>query len=141
MSVMFGGPKARKQRISRGFVCSEQYVNGEEAIVIWPLRKRSLDAGAYVMCLSAAYKYEDPAYLMRQARTACEVMRMFPDKATVVNLATVLDECREDLLKMLPEPDEHAIVLGSGEVKVDGRSFSFDVTDKMLVEDESDGVH
>jgi hypothetical protein len=138
---MFGGPKARGQRISHGLVISRQYVNGEEALVIWPHRKRTLGAGAYVMCLSAAWKYDDHRYLLSQAGIAAKVMGMDPlSRFDVVSICTVLDEAREELLMMQPEPEAEMVQVGEGSmVASDGTRFHFPILKEQFTPGSTDG--
>lgn len=130
MPVMLGGPKARGQRILRGIVVSYQYVNGEPALVLFPLRKFP-GVGAMIVCLSAAWQYMDDNYLAQSARKGAETMGLGTTKAAIYNVATVINECLEDLVKMKPEPEEHKQVIGEGSLSVgDGsKAIEFELTE------------
>lgn len=128
MSVMIGGPKARGQRIFGDIVVSFQYVNGEPAMTLWSLRSAQ-NAGAYVLCLDAAFKYLDQLYLIQQSYTACEVMGMFPTKDAVYKVATIIFDHLEELLRMKPEQEDEKVSVGEGSlVAGDGSKIHFELT-------------
>lgn len=111
MPVILGGAKARKVWSRGEFGLSLQYVNGEEALCIWPLRK-SVGAGAMVILMSAAHLYAHSRtggptpYLVQRCIGALGVMKLTPQPWTIKKLADiVLDELPE-LLKMRPEPTD-----------------------------------
>ncbi len=126
---MLGGPKARGQRILRGIVVSYQYVDGEPALVLFPLRKFP-GAGAMIICLSAAWQYTDDNYLVQSAQKGAEMMGLGSTKAAIYSVATVINECLEDLVKMKPEPEEHKRVIGEGRLSQgDGQVIEFEMTE------------
>ena len=122
MSVMLGGPKSRGQRCIGDVVCSFQYVNEEPAMVLFP--RHTKRGGAYVICLSAAYKYTDEKYLLSQAITASEVMGMGTGKSTVLRIAEVIVSGLQDMIEMKPEPEDEKPSLGEGALIVDGKTIS-----------------
>lgn len=130
MPVILGGPNARSQRVARGgIVVSMQYVQGEPAMVLFPVRKRHKQQAAYIICLSAAWQYADDDYLMRAAKRAAEVMEMGTDGFTVYNIARAINDSLPDLVSMKPEPEEKAEVVGEGVLMLpEGRHITFDLT-------------
>jgi hypothetical protein len=107
MPVILGGPTALMTRKKGDLMISFQHVNGEEAMVLYPVNKR-LGAGGYVICLSAAYKYVEPAYLAAASYKAASVMGFNPDmeRSIVHRIADAILENLEDLVRMKPEPKE-----------------------------------
>ena len=133
MSVCLGGPNSRGQRISRGgIVVSLQYVNHEPSIVLFPLRKRTKQA-AYIICLSAVWRYADDDYLMQAAKKAADVMDIGTDRFTVYNVARAISDSLEDLVRMKPEPEMAAKITGEGVLMgVGDKPITFDLTDKGI---------
>ena len=131
--VILGGPNSRSQRVSRGgIVVSMQYVQGEPAMILFPLRKRHKQA-AFIICLSAAWKYADDDYLAQQAKVAAEVLNMGLDRFTVYNIARAINDSLEDLVKMKPEPVEKPQVIGEGQLLgADSKPINFELTDQFL---------
>lgn len=134
MPVLLGGPKARGVKIYGDIVVCRQYVNGEPALVMFPKRRRSLgNQGAFIVCLSSAWKYVDDAYVIQRAKTAAEVMGMHPDRSTVVRIALALNNELPELVMMKPEPGEAPKVIGEGRLEGAGpRPIDFELTDEML---------
>ncbi len=129
MAVMLGGPNARGQRIVRGIVVSYQYVNEEPALVLFPVRKRT-ESGAFVVCLSAAFKYVDDKYLMQQASQAAQVMGIYATKSELVSIASLLNDSLDDLVKMKPEPEKEKKTYGEGSLETaDGKTVEFELTE------------
>ena len=78
------------------------WINAERALVLIPAYRPK--SPWYVLMESAAYQYDDPAYLARQCRKACEVLGIEPNKANWVRVATILNEGLPDLYRMPSEP-------------------------------------
>jgi len=110
MGIEFG-KNARKQ-ITRGdMVASFQYVNGEESLCLWrlgalgsPLALRN--DGAVVIGLSAAYKYTEDDYLVRQSTKLAKVMGFGRSKFSAYRIASFIQDMLIELLTMQPEPIE-----------------------------------
>jgi len=74
------------------------WVNDERAMVLAPnVRKK---AGWYIVCESAAWKYDDASYLATQCVKACEVLEIEPSKPNWVRIATIINESLPDLIRM-----------------------------------------
>lgn len=78
------------------------WINAERALVLIPAFRPK--APWYVLMESAAYQYDDPRYLARQCKVACEVLGIEPSKANWVRVATILNEGLPDLYRMPSEP-------------------------------------
>lgn len=91
-----------KTRRMKGFIISFQWVNGEPAMCI--LRQFSGVKNAFVICLSAAWKYTDIAYLVSQSTQAAIHFGMAGERHAARNIADIILENLEDLVKMKPEP-------------------------------------
>ena len=133
MPVILGGPNARGFRIMRGgIVVCYQYVNKEPALVIFPHRPRMQKTG-FIICLSAAYKYTDDVYLVKQAYKAAEMLGMGTDSFTVYNMARAIEENLEDLVMMKPEPEREEKIIGEGQLLgADSKPINFELTDQFL---------
>lgn len=137
MAVMLGGAKAWKQRVLGDVVMSYQWIDEQPSLVLWPLRKRSLNAGAYALGLDVVHKYVKAdghpisSYLIPQAIIAAEVMGMDSTTYTVRNIADAIMDGLEDLINMPPEPvgmnaEQHAGVVGEALIQVNGRTILHD---------------
>jgi hypothetical protein len=74
------------------------WVNDERAMVLMPnIRQKS---AWYIVCESAAWKYDDPQYLATQCVKACEVLDIEPSKPNWVRIATLINESLPDLIRM-----------------------------------------
>lgn len=129
MGVLLGDPAKCRAKYTKGdIVISFQYVNGEESMVLFPMRKKE-GGGAYVVGLSSAWKYTDMQYLVQQAAIAAEIMKMGTEKFTVHRVCDAIIDGLEELVRMKPEPESEKKVVGEGKlVSGDGQIIEFDVT-------------
>lgn len=125
--VSFGGERAWKvQQV--GDICrAYHWVGDEPAMVLFPVRAR-LNAGAYVICLSSAFKYDDLAYLVKQAAIAAGVMGMDETSYTINRIGTAIHDGLLDLIVMPPEPAwvkdlDKGEVFAELEIKADGKTI------------------
>ena len=107
MGIIVGGPTAWKVRAQKDLVVAFHWVNGEPAMVLFPQRRR-LGAGAFIIGLSAAFKYAERTgyptpYCIRQAVVAAGVMAMDQTWETCKNITEVILDNLEDLIRMPPE--------------------------------------
>lgn len=93
-----------KTRKMKGFTIAFQWVNDEPAMCI--LRDAHGKKSAWVICLSSAYKYADIQYLVVASAKAAEHFGMHGERHAARNIADIILECLEDLVKMKPEPKE-----------------------------------
>lgn len=126
MAVTFGSGTAWKVQRVGDVMRSYQWVNGEPAMVLFPVVARTVQAGAYVICLSAAFKYDDVHYLVRQAAIAAKVMGMDDTSFTIHRIGTAIHDGLHDLIIMPPEPNwskdlEKGGVMGDLEIKANGK--------------------
>lgn len=108
MGLIVGGPRAWKVAKKGNVVRAYHWVNGEPAMVLFPAQKK-IGAAAFVICLSAAHLYAradgyPTEYLVKQSITAAKVMAMDTERSTLRNIADVILDGMEDLIKMPPEP-------------------------------------
>jgi len=106
------------------------WVNDERALVLIPARR--LRAPWYVVMDSAAYRYDDPAYLARQCMRACEVLGMEPSRANWVRIATIIHEGLPDLLRMPAAPPSADTGVSAGHVRVRAGAQTVAEHDVML---------
>lgn len=107
MGIVVGGEGAWKVRAQKDLVVAFHWVNGEPAMVLFPQRRR-LGAAAYIIALSAAFKYAERSgyptkYCVRQAMVAAGVMAMDQTRETCKNIVEVILDNLEDLVRMPPE--------------------------------------
>lgn len=126
-SVSFGGQTAWKVQQVGDIVRAYHWVSDEPAMVLFPARAR-LNAGAYVVCLSSAFKYDDLAYLVKQAAIAAGVMGMDETSYTINRIGTAIHDGLLDLIKMPPEPQwvkdlDRGEVFAELEIKADGKTI------------------
>ena len=127
MSVIFSSATSWKTQKVGDIVRAYHWFNGQPAMVIYPVRKHTLDAGAYVIELSAAFKYEDIPYLIRQSAIAARVMGMDETKFTIHRIGTAIHEGLYDLIVQPPEPLWHkklhqGPVVAEVEVRANGKT-------------------
>jgi hypothetical protein len=124
MPVHIGGKDSYKQRITGDIVSSYQWVNGEPAMILWP-KVPKLGGGAYVICLSSAFKYADINYLVVQAAIAAQFMGMDTSSFTTRRIADVILDGLEDLVRMPMERpgvnEQQLESIGEATIKVDGQ--------------------
>ena len=128
MSVIFSSATSWKTQKIGDIVRAYHWFNGQPAMVLYPVRKNTLEAGAYVIELSAAFKYEDIHYLIRQSAIAARVMGMGATKSTIHRIGTAIHDGLLSLLVMPPEPVWHknlnkGHVVAEIEVKKEGKTI------------------
>jgi hypothetical protein len=133
MGVHIGGKDSYKQFEKGDIVCSLQWVNDEPALILWPKVKR-IGSGAFVVCLSSAWKYATPqgyptAYLVEQSIKAAEVMCLEPHNFTLKAIADAIFEHIPDLVEMPPTPQDWTgrqveEAIGEMAVKIEGQTVT-----------------
>ena len=108
MGIVVGGENAWKVRAQKDLVVAFHWVNSEPAMVIYP-RRRRLGAAAYIIGLSAAFKYAQRSgyptpYCIQQAMVAAGVMAMDQTRQTCQNITEVILDNIETLIRMPPQP-------------------------------------
>lgn len=135
MPVQVGGAKAWKVRQHGDIGVSFQWVNEEPAMIIFPARRSLPGAGAYVIALSAAFKYADPKtggptqYLIVQSFAAAQQLGfMATDTFAERKIANIIVDSLPDLVDMPPEPQlfnaEQQQAIGEMAIKVDGQTIA-----------------
>ena len=94
--------KAHLHRQHGDLLAVYTWINGERCLVLIPAFRPK--APWYVVMESAAYQYDDPAYLARQCVKACEVLGIEPTRANWVRVGTIINEGLPDLYRMPSEP-------------------------------------
>lgn len=122
MSISLDPRKAHLVRQHGEILAIYTWVNDERALVLMPAR-RAQGAPWFIVCESAAYKYDDPRYLARQAAKAAEVMGIDQSSTAWFKIATIIHDGLSDLIRMpsapLPELQSHAI--GEMKLMADGK--------------------
>lgn len=114
--------KAHKAHIVGDVLAILTWVNDERALVLMPAH-RAQGAPWFVVCESAAYKYDDPRYLAKQAAKAATVMGMDETTSTWVRVADIIMNYLPDLIRMpsAPEPEKLLSSFGDMHLKADGQ--------------------
>lgn len=92
------------------------WVNDERSLVLIPAFRKG--SAWYIVCESAAFKYDNPRYLADQCRKAAEVLGMEPSPNNWYKLATVIHEALPDLIEMPSAPDALLSRASYGEMKL-----------------------
>jgi hypothetical protein len=118
--VILGGPNARFRRVHGDIVASYQYVNDERAMVLWPLHRKGVPA--FIVCDSAAFKYDDPKYLAAQALKCAEMWGMESSSTVWFRVATIIHEGLSDLIRLPPLPAGKVSgpVIGEASLRMNG---------------------
>lgn len=103
MGVNLDLNKAHLTRQHGDLLAVYTWVNDERALVLIPAYRKN--SAWYIVCESAAYKYDNPTYLAHQCRKAAEVLGMEPSPNNWVKLATIIHEGLPDLIEMPSAPD------------------------------------
>jgi hypothetical protein len=121
MGVSLDLRKAHLSRQHGDILAIYTWVNDERALVLMPAFRPG--APWYIVCESAAFRYDDAAYLARQCAKACEVLGMEPSRANWVRLASIIHEGLPDLIRMPSAPPAEYLrpAFGSMELRADGQ--------------------
>jgi len=125
MGVEIGGDKCWKQVVQGDLVGTFTWVNDEPALIITP--KAVSIKGAYIVCMSSAYKYTNIDYLIQQAVACANHIGMDgKSKFTVRRIADLIMNNLQDLCEMPPEkmvmPKEKGKAVGEMVLKVNGET-------------------
>lgn len=132
MGIVLGGEKAWKQRVTGEIVSSYQWINKEPAMVLWPSGPRRLGGGAFILCLSAAFRYANSngsptPYLIKQTIKIAQQFGMEPNQFLCKKIADVILDGLPDLCEMPPEPTglnaKQTEAIGEALIKVDGQTI------------------
>lgn len=93
------------------------WVNDERALVLLPAHRPKSPAW-FVVCESAAWRYDDPAYLAQKARVAAQALGMDETTSTWLRIATIIIEGLPDLIRMRPAPDPDFLPATAGEINL-----------------------
>lgn len=116
--------KAHLHRQHGDLLAVYTWINAERALVLIPAYRPK--SPWYVVMESAAYLYDDPAYLARACVKACEVLGIEPNRPNWVRVATIVNEGLPDLVSMPSEPtwQRAGQEFGTLVVKSDGKEIA-----------------
>lgn len=139
MSVVIGGEKAWRKRQLGDLGIAYHWINDEPAMCLFPIRKRIADAGAYIICLSAAHQYvhsdghPDLDYMIPAAVDAAVTMGFDRnDQFIVRRIIDAICDGMPDLVDMPPQPED----LVEKAVKETVGELSIQLDGKQIVEQE-----
>lgn len=121
MGVSLDLRKAHMSRQHGDITAIFSWVNDERAMVLLPTYRPG--APWYIVCESAAWKYDEPAYLARQCVTACDVLGIEPNTANWSRIASIINESLPDLIRMPSAPPAEYLrgSFGHMELRADGQ--------------------
>ncbi|MBP8236038.1 MAG: hypothetical protein KAY22_27500 [Rhizorhabdus sp.] len=113
--------KAHLVRQHGDIIAIYTWVNDERALVLIPAHRKP-GSPWFVVCESAAYRYDNPHYLAKQARKAAEVIGMDETQAAWFKIASIIIEGLGDLIRMpsAPEKELMSASIGHMEIREDG---------------------
>ena len=120
MPVSLDPRKAHRVRQHGDILAFYTWVNDERALVLIPAHRRGTPW--YIVMESAAFKYDDPAYMAKQCVKACEVLGIEPSRPNWVRVATIIHEGLPDLIRMPspPAPEQYKGAVGRMQLRADG---------------------
>lgn len=128
MAISLDPRKAHQTRLHGDILAIYTWVNDERAMVLIPAL-RAPGSPWFIVCESAAWKYDDPHYLARQAAKAAEVLGMDETTSSWYRIATLIHEGLPDLIRMPSSPQEAEVgkAIGEMHLKSDGQIIASDV--------------
>ena len=122
MSVQLDPRKAHKAHIVGDMLVILTWVNDERALVLMPAH-RAQGSPWFIICESAAYKYDNPNYLAQQSAQAARVMGMDETTSTWYRVADLILNYLPDLIRMpsAPEPEKMSHAIGEMKLMADGQ--------------------
>ena len=117
MSVQLDPRKAHQSFIKGDILAILTWVNDERALVLMPAH-RAQGAPWFIVCESAAYKYDDPHYLAHQSVTAARVLGMDETTSTWSRIADIIMNYLPDLIRMPSAPPAEKMSAAVGEMKL-----------------------
>lgn len=132
--MLIGGPRAWKKRTQKGIFVSFEWVNGEPAMILFPANPGP-SAGAYIICLSSAYRYAGrDGYPTPESAELyfgiADRLGMFMSKQLLNDVKDVVLDNLPDLVAMPAEPDwesdrfKRGDVLGETRLMIDGTTVA-----------------
>lgn len=120
MGATINTAKAHKVRNIGDITLIFTWVNGERAMVLIPNQRRN--APWYIVMDSAAWKYNEPRYLAKQAVVASEVLGMDGQAARIGGM---IHDHLDDLVRMPSSPPDQLskATFGSLKMMADGREI------------------
>lgn len=108
--------KAHLHRAHGDLLAIYSWINEERALILVPRYRPG--APWYCVLESAAFKYDDPAYMARQCAVACDVLGIEPSTRNWSRVATIINEGLPDLIRMPHSPDKELEKAAIGAMKL-----------------------
>lgn len=116
MATTIDTEKAYMSRQHGDITAIYTWVNDERALVLVPTFRKG--APWFIVCESAAYKYDSPFYIKKQGLKACKVLGMEPNDANSYRIGCIIDEGIPDLIRIPTQPEREVTGKKYGELKV-----------------------
>lgn len=129
MSVSLDPRKAHAVHHKGDVLLILTWVNDERAMVLMPAL-RLPGSPWFILCESAAYKYDDPRYLARQSAKAAEVLCMAETSSSAFRIADLIMNYLPDLIRMPSAPVPEKLpgrAYGEMHLKADGKLIHSEV--------------
>ena len=97
--------KAHLVRQHGDIIAIYTWVNDERALVLIPAHRKPGNPW-FIVCESAAYRYDNPHYRPKQSRKAAEVIGMDETQTARFKIATIIIEGLGDLIRMPSAPEK-----------------------------------
>jgi hypothetical protein len=116
MSTTIDTAKAHRTRQHGDITAIYTWVNDERALVLVP----TLRPGApwFIVCESAAYRYDNDIYIVKQAIKACKVLGLASSHRNILRIGTLIEDGLPDLIRIPTRPETEASGKKYGELKV-----------------------
>lgn len=116
MATTIDTDKAHFSRQHGDITAIYTWVNDERAMVLVPTFRKG--APWFIVCESAAYKYDSDLYIAKQAIKACEVLGLEPTRGNAYRIGTIIEEGIPDLIRIPTRPEFKPEGKKYGELKV-----------------------
>jgi len=121
MAVSLDLRKAHASHVYGEVTAILTWVNDERALVLLATHRKG--SPWYIVCESAAWKYDDPSYLASQCAKAAEVLDLDQTSTAWFKLATIINDGLGDLVRMpsAPPPEYVSGNFGHSILSADGK--------------------
>jgi hypothetical protein len=111
----------------------DSFDESEPALVILPAARSMKGVKPACICLSSAYKYDDPRYLVKSAMIFNKGLGFEDSMACVHKLAGIIHDHLQDLIEMPPRPVRNTFVAADATVtdRDSGRSKTLEIIDHV----------
>jgi hypothetical protein len=110
------------------WIWNDDQEKSEPALVLVPTFRRIKKVAG--VALSAAFKYDDPRYLVRAAHQLSIEMGFEPSMALTHKIGTIIHDHLDDLVLMRPEPTTERVGADATVMRGDGQTKTFEMIER-----------